>query len=369
MPKQYGEYTRLPGSKSGGFSVALPNRTTLWLGRDHLLYVLNQGYTEEYKRLYYRNIQAIVFHKTRTGFVWNVIWGYLAANCLAFVLLSFLLRWHIGWAIAFGIHAAVFAFALLVNWRRGPTCRTYLQTAVQVIRLYSLNRVPLARRAIAQIRERVEAEQGTAAPAEPPAAPEDAAANSTVADSAPPAAWHATALAPAEPLRHDRGRAHEILFLVLLADLCHSIVRFYTGGTVMYVFGLLLMLAVMAALIVAIIRQHGTDLPRPVKLMTWWTLGYFILANMVSSGYSIAYSIEHPELSGNSVELSRALFDVSPRQSLFHFFDILFSIGFNGIVGFLGLWKLSVFRRTVAAPPPLASAAPTMPPPPQTPAG
>ncbi|MDI6775579.1 MAG: hypothetical protein QME60_09395, partial [Verrucomicrobiota bacterium] len=131
MRKRFGEYIRLPGSRTGGFSVAMANRTTLWLGKGHLLYILNRGYTEEYKRLHYRNIQAIVFHKTRTGFVWNFIWGYLAANSLALVLLGFMLRWPAGAVIAFGVLGMFFALAMLINWLRGATCRTCLQTAIQ----------------------------------------------------------------------------------------------------------------------------------------------------------------------------------------------------------------------------------------------
>jgi len=379
MAQETTDPIRLPGSYTGSFGVVFANRNRLSLGPDYLLYVLNQRFTEEYKRLYYKNIQAIVTHTTKVGRVFNFIWGYLAANSLVLVLLSFLLGWHISLAVIFGALTPLFALFLLINWLQGPTCRTDLQTAVQTVRLYSLNRLPLAVKATAMIRERVEAVQGKAediTPAQPPEAVPVAAEAGDLPGAAPAAAalpvapqalaWKAIPPPSSADLKHDHGRAHEIFCLFLLADLCHSCIRVFAGGTWMYVSAIVLLVGLLSSLITAIIRQHGTDLPRSIKTMAWWTLGYLVVLNMVNSVYGIVYSVKHPELAGDTTRLSRALFDISPMESPFRLVELLVSIAFSGIIGFFGLWRLNLFRRASSAPPPL-QAPPAAPPPPAPP--
>ena len=68
------EYRRLPG---GGFSFA-GMRYRLWLGGDHLLCVSGPGYTEEYRRFYYRDIQAIITRRTARGEVLSIVFASLA---------------------------------------------------------------------------------------------------------------------------------------------------------------------------------------------------------------------------------------------------------------------------------------------------
>ena len=52
-------YQRLPGTRRTPF-----RRATLWLGADHILSVNSARFSEEYKRYYFKDIQAIVVRQT-----------------------------------------------------------------------------------------------------------------------------------------------------------------------------------------------------------------------------------------------------------------------------------------------------------------
>ena len=63
-------YQRLPGSLLFCWS-------SLYLGSDHVLQITSIGFSESYRRYFFRDIQAITLHHTVTGKVWNGIWSCL----------------------------------------------------------------------------------------------------------------------------------------------------------------------------------------------------------------------------------------------------------------------------------------------------
>ena len=70
MPEK--EYHRLTRARPrSAFAVAFISRSSLWLGRDHLLCVDSSGYTETYKRFYFRDIQAVTIVATKRRTVFN----------------------------------------------------------------------------------------------------------------------------------------------------------------------------------------------------------------------------------------------------------------------------------------------------------
>ena len=58
-------YRRFPGT--GRY---LLNRVLLYVGPDHLLQVTATGYSENYRRFFFHDIQVISLHKTVTGTIW-----------------------------------------------------------------------------------------------------------------------------------------------------------------------------------------------------------------------------------------------------------------------------------------------------------
>jgi hypothetical protein len=161
MPEK--EYQRLTLARSrAAFSVAFMSRSSLWLGKDHLLCVDSSGYTENYKRFYFRDIQAVIIRATKRRAIWN--W-FLGAPTAIFLTLS-LGHMHTSpptdpSEIAFyWILASMFALPLFINNVLGPTCICHLRTAVQIEELPSLSRLRRARKVLKRTRPLIAAAQG-----------------------------------------------------------------------------------------------------------------------------------------------------------------------------------------------------------------
>src|SRR5688572_11765967 len=129
------EYKRIGGR--GARRRQFFTRNTLWLGSDHLLQVENTGYTEEYKRFFFRDIQGITVQKDNRFLIWSVVFGGLLAGALALVI-------SVDDEVAkyiFGCFGALFLLLLLVNLVKGPSCYTRIKTAVQEEEVPALRRV------------------------------------------------------------------------------------------------------------------------------------------------------------------------------------------------------------------------------------
>jgi len=162
-------YRRLPGRRRGVF-----NGSSVWRGPDHLLLVKSRRFEEEYKRFYFRDVQAIVvakaprFHiSTRAiaiACLWLLAYGYARTRAGLVSLSSGTLRaafiqtpWL--WVIAAGLVAAW----VYVSAERSCVCRIY--TAVSADRLPSVYRSWTARKFLAQVEACIQEAQGAFDPA------------------------------------------------------------------------------------------------------------------------------------------------------------------------------------------------------------
>ncbi len=150
------EYSRLTRTSSGGFAIIKSSRTSLWLGTDHLLCVDSTGYTENYKRFYFRDIQAIIIRQTEA---WK-IWGLAFASICALFGLFTLLSSDMTARIVLGCVAAIFFIGLLFAVVPGPSATCHLRTAVQTELLGSANRLRRARRVLERLRPLIAQAQG-----------------------------------------------------------------------------------------------------------------------------------------------------------------------------------------------------------------
>jgi hypothetical protein len=135
--------------------------SSLWLGPDHILSVHSNGYVENYKRFYFRDIQAIMIQRTSRRAVWN---GILAAPLLgAFIglvaCLSSLSEDEVG-AIICSVILVIILLFFVLNYILGLGCSCYIRTAVQIQRLPSVCRVPNAKHMLETIRPLIAAAQG-----------------------------------------------------------------------------------------------------------------------------------------------------------------------------------------------------------------
>jgi len=160
------EYIRLtrPRMKQG-FALATTTRSSLWLGKDHLLCVETNNFTETYKRFYFRDIQALSLRRTITFLVVNSI---LIPCVLLFIILGFFVNDQ-GGRIALWCIAVLPAIPLLVNLVRGPTCACRIRTAVQEEEIPGLANIRKTEAVMARIRPLIAEAQGVLAREEIPA--------------------------------------------------------------------------------------------------------------------------------------------------------------------------------------------------------
>jgi hypothetical protein len=142
------EYKKLPGRGTrfeGARLIAGTRRACrLWVGKDHVLMILSSYFTEEFKRFYFRDIQAITIRKTNSARNLSIV---LAIIATPFGVGAIFVRDPVG--IGFLIGAFVlFAGSAIVNLLLGPRCVVEIKTAVQTEELSSLQRLRVARKTI-----------------------------------------------------------------------------------------------------------------------------------------------------------------------------------------------------------------------------
>jgi hypothetical protein len=156
MASEANIYRKFRGTGGGLFEY-----TSLYVAPDHLLQVISTGYSETYRRFYFRDIRAITVRKSAAGKITN---GILGGLTLLFLIIG--LQAGGGALIGWSVPGAFFSLLLAINFLRGPTCVCQIQTAVQTRKLGSLKRLRRARKFLDQLRPQIEAAQGALSPEE-----------------------------------------------------------------------------------------------------------------------------------------------------------------------------------------------------------
>lgn len=150
MAKASKEYRKLPGR-----GATLTHYVRLYAGADHLLQVASTGFTESYKRFYYRDVQAITLRKTYVGKAAN---AFLGATVTVLSVPALFTSTPV--TIVLASLAGFFAIGLGVNIALGATCVAHLRTAVQHEKMASLSRLRRARRVLERLKPLITAAQG-----------------------------------------------------------------------------------------------------------------------------------------------------------------------------------------------------------------
>lgn len=148
-----------------GQTVTLAGYHRLYEGPDHLLVVRESGYREEYRRFFYRDLQAVVVRPTNRRRLLSAIWGGLVLLTALPAIAALLSKVEI-LPILLGVLALLCTAGLLVNLLLGPTCECYLQTAMQFEPLPALRRMNRAQQFLPRLRARVAEVQGSLEPGE-----------------------------------------------------------------------------------------------------------------------------------------------------------------------------------------------------------
>lgn len=140
-------------------TMAMIMRCSLWLGDDHLLSVKSTGYTEDYVRIYLKDLKGIVSQRTKTWMMLNILLGIVVALCgIGILNTSNILS--LG-TIALFIFGTPFLIVFLVNLVQGPTCKTNLLTPLGLVDIPALSRTRKVAALIKELRPLIAAQQGS----------------------------------------------------------------------------------------------------------------------------------------------------------------------------------------------------------------
>ncbi len=333
------KYKRLPGRgpRRAGFVAASFSRCSLYLGDDHLLAVESTGFSEDYKRFYFSDIQAIITRKTRRGALWSII---LALMIACFFTGALFLEGE-SLRILFWILSGMFLAFLLINVFRGPTCVCHMTTAVQQDQLPSLNRLRVARRVIEMLRPAIEAVQGKLSPEEA-----NIDRNQGI-------------LHPARPLRRPRARGHEIrldggtihmmAFAFILLDGILTGIDLLHHTVIIATVSSLLTAGYCICIVIALVKQHDSDIPGSVRRVTWASLGFVCISYFLSYVLMVTSLVTgKPEKIANQWDMYRAMLDLSPQDSLLVMGVYAFVAASSLVLGTLGLVRVTRHRNDSA---------------------
>lgn len=324
-----------------GFFVLLlrGKKVRLWLGDDHLLVVDSDGYTEDYKRFYLKDIQGITIRRTVEGKFINFV---LVLPTILFLVLAASNR---DMAPGLFFVAAVFGFFLIINVVRGATCEAQLFTAIQSEKLVSLNRLKTAQKVLHTLEPLIMAAQGELKPEEMQAAvPEgEKPDNSTALPS--------IVIEPEVPYR---SKVHLILSGVALADVLGTALVTWLGSELSRLYALVHIAAIVILAIIAINKQRNTTLPRGLKRLPMVLLVNVIGCSVISGVLAFYYAITYPEAASSMVE--------DPMSAPWQLVMTLLSTGVNGLAGLYGVINFRRYQQGLQAvvPPPVNTATPPL---------
>jgi hypothetical protein len=282
-------YRRLPGKKRGFYS-----QCSLWLGADHLLAVDSTGFSENYRRLYFKDIQAVITRKSARGKIWNAIWLVLTVLTVLLVLVIAGKPYTLPPFVLGGAFCATFLAALLINVLRGPTCVCHIRMALAVHELPSLRRLKHVRKTLDELRPLVQRYQGVVPVEEIRAELGRATAGSvTVASTTAPAP---TRSPRPRKEREYRGTIHWLLFGLLLADVALTYVLYYSNNLVLSVANLVSGITLFVLAIMALSRQSATSIPGMARIAAWVAVGNLFIQSLSSYAYVLYYFFRHNRL-------------------------------------------------------------------------
>lgn len=99
--------------------------------------------------------------------------------------------------------------------------------------------------------------------------------------------------------------------------------------------------------IIALVKQHQSDMNGALRALTWITLGYVCLGFVI--GY-VLYSIiafKNPDIMNNQWEMIKAISAMSPWDNPFMMSIYIFFICSSLILGISGLILLNKFRTSI----------------------
>jgi len=273
------------------------------LAKDYLLCIDNDHFSENYRRFYYKDIQAVTIRKTYRWEIWNIVWGALALLTVgaAYTLRDSLFFWFMEGA---------FCLSLVINLLRGPSCVSHLYTSVHTEEMPSLGRLRNALKARERLIPLIQRAQGDLAAA----GIQDLAAQiaKKIADG--------SFFRPSRSDSHGntsgyQGGAHKFLFALLLFTGMVNWVFLHSHHIGMTFVNITLGIGLLISVIVSIVRQYEVQIRAAVRTLTWATLGYMTVVYFLAMMRYMIVAATYPNIVNNQWELMRVYSTLSPLES------------------------------------------------------
>jgi hypothetical protein len=213
------------------------------------------------------------------------------------------------WSIFNAIIAGVMLLIWVINFFRGPTCETYLLTAVQTEKLHSLHRLKITQPVMNRLRSLIEQRQGRINPETFDRQSAYPFPNQTQLSSPGRNRQNQTAQKP------EKGRVHLALFVLLVVDSVSIAFSFFYTHVALSLLSTAVSMGMGICVIVALVKQHESNLKQSLRTMTWAALGYVCFSFVAGYVVSITLTFKHPEIWQNQWELFKLLSSISPWDS------------------------------------------------------
>jgi hypothetical protein len=275
------KYRRLPGKKRGFYRTC-----SLWLGDDHLLGVESSGFSEDYHRFYFKDIQAIIARKTARSKIWS---GVLAALLVLAAIAAFMaIRKHQSMgATVYAVLGGGFLVGLAINLFRGTSCVCHVQMPLAIHEWPSLRRFKQVRRLLEELRPRIQTFQGSLPIPEMRKRVDQML---VISSAAAAAGWQSPASRPLRALGRAYGGAlHWSLFGLLAVDIGLTVVQYYHNNLAWSLMSLCFGLTLFILAIMALSRHTDSQVPVLARISTWVTLVNLFAISFFSYCYLFYY--------------------------------------------------------------------------------
>jgi hypothetical protein len=312
------------------------SRAALLTADDHLLLCdYRSGFTERYKRFYFRDIEAIIVRKTNGWLIGLMVWAVLG---LIFFMIGTAWSWNKWTTITIDGICALF---LLRGLLRGPSCRAHIQTAVQTDVLPMFKRVRKTKRVLTRtlfpLIEHAQGKMETGAPptSQPPIKP------SSASESSPSPAAAGSTTAPVPVVEQSLATEHKLSWLhfatfgvVFLTGL-NAIWEVNYPSTLSYGVCVTLFALSVVGGIASLVWQGKHRVHRGAATMTW-----FLVVTFVIGGGIIDYVYTVTNFASQINARAQA---GTPRPAMMNFvtpFQMRPMPGFEKVLWSYGIWSV-----------------------------
>jgi hypothetical protein len=277
---------------------------SLWQGADHLIAAEATMASEDYRRFYFRDIQAITIQKTGMHHVYSFLFGFPCVLALTVGTLGN--TTPLPWLSC----SAIAGLMLAANLLRGPTCVCHVRTAVQSVRVRALVRMRRLNRVLNHVTPLIAESQKNlpTVPARPAAAVKTPPATPAGPD------LQATPALPVSTKRPVSERLHRILFGGLVIQALLTGGSFFINNLIYGLFESLFLTGVMITTVMALARQADSGINATAKRITWAALVLVCVEVAAGYGASIWAFATHPELVRNEWKLFKHLIMLAPQD-------------------------------------------------------